>query len=208
MGGKAGSLIGQVFGRLTVQRLLPVAEGDRMWRCICDCGSLKVVSTGRLRAGVVKSCGCLRSSLLTEKNTTHGGSELPEYTVWCGIKQRCNYTGHVHYRRYGGRGITMCQSWEDFSVFLSDMGPRPSDRHSIERANNDGPYAPWNCSWQTAKVQAANTSRNRMLTLGGESKPAKAWAEELGIGYSTLIRRLNSGWPEARALTERIRGQS
>ena len=71
------------------------------------------------------------------------------------MRQRCLNTNDSHYPRYGGRGITICSEWDDYEVFLSDMGKCPSGM-SLDRINNDGNYSPDNCRWATYSVQNAN----------------------------------------------------
>lgn len=107
-----------------------------------------------------------RIDRLTERhslrNITHGKSGIPEYKIWKGMLNRCFYLGAKDYDRYGGRGITVCESWRrDFQTFYGDMGPRPSPTHSIDRINNDGNYEPSNCRWATPAEQRANQSKRR-----------------------------------------------
>src|SRR5262245_23331973 len=80
-----------------------------------------------------------------------------EYGVWIEMRRRCFNPRNKSWHNYGGRGITMCDRWrKSFDAFLTDMGSRPSSRHSIERIDNDGDYEPGNCCWATAKEQRAN----------------------------------------------------
>jgi hypothetical protein len=60
------------------------------------------------------------------------------------------------WKNYGGRGITVCSRWLQFSNFLADMGRRPSPNLSLERVNNDLGYSAENCKWATRKEQRAN----------------------------------------------------
>lgn len=83
----------------------------------------------------------------------------PLYKIWSGMRSRCNNLNNKHYKDYGGRGITICESWNDFNNFSRDMGPRPSPKHSIDRINNNGNYEPSNCRWATNLQQSYNTRR-------------------------------------------------
>ena len=73
------------------------------------------------------------------------------------MKQRCTNPKNKGYKNYGGRGIYVCDRWmKSFPAFLMDMGKRPSPNLSIERKDNDGPYAKWNCKWATYEEQSLN----------------------------------------------------
>lgn len=204
---------GSRFGRLTVLGYVGFKtqnDGHKRPRflCLCDCGAHHEALSVNLMAGLVKSCGCLQSEnaaiqiklalAVTDKRTTktHGMSHGPEHNTWIRIKQRCGNPNNIGYDLYGGRGIRVCDRWQNsFDAFYEDMGPRPSDKHSIDRIDNDGNYEPSNCRWATVGVQSNNKRTNRVVVFNG-SRVTLSEAEKLcGISQKTLGARLRSGVP-------------
>lgn len=152
-------LTGKRFGRWTVlKRDENKTTRDSYWLCQCSCGTTRSVVRQYLQDGTSQSCGCLRAELLT----SHGMYKSPEYTAWYSLIQRCTNQNNPRYPSYGGRGIEVCERWQNsFIDFYDDMGPRPSKNHSIDRINNDGNYEPSNCRWTTRKVQQNNRRNSR-----------------------------------------------
>lgn len=175
------------FGRLTVLRY--AGKKDRrnhLWLCRCDCGTEKVVIGGNLLRGNTRSCGCLKREI----HTSHGAWGNPTYVSWNTMLQRCLNHRKPAYRRYGGRGITVCERWRRFENFLADMGERPAGRTLDRYPDKDGNYEPGNCRWATPTEQANNTKRNVWVEFRGERKTIAQWARELSMKENTLRRRL------------------
>jgi hypothetical protein len=140
---------------------------------------------------------------LAERNrqrATHGMSHTPTFYTWRSMLQRCLNERCKDYARYGARGITVHSSWLDFAVFLADMGVRPEGT-TLDRIDNDGPYAPGNCRWSSAREQSSNRRTTRLLTFNGRAQTIAAWARELGTSRQTLRNRLEQGWTVEAALT-------
>lgn len=196
-------LTGQRFGKLTV-----IGYGGKRhrgktppqtWICRCDCGNIRRVDAGNLRAGFSKSCGCVHLT----KNLD-AKSYQPEYLAWHGLKGRCLNPANPCYRHYGGRGIQVCQRWLDsFDDFVADMGLRPSDKHSIDRKDNDGNYEPSNCRWATSKEQSQNRRNNVRLTHQGITICASEWARRLGISPQRIEQRIKQGGTASEILRPR-----
>lgn len=100
---------------------------------------------------------------------------------------------------YGGRGIRVCDAWQDFEQFLRDMG-EPQPGQTLDRIDVHGNYEPGNCRWADRTVQARNTRKNRLITLDGVTKPLIEWCEERGLGYWTVHARLRRGASPEEAL--------
>lgn len=149
---------GDKVGRLTILSRTH-EDGKKIsgyWDCVCECGVEKKVRQDHLRTKKTRSCGCLAREEASKKFKTHGMSKTKTYKCWVGLKYRCDSPNATGYEKYGGRGIGYCDRWKDFENFYEDMGPRPSDKHSIDRIDNDGDYCPENCKWATLNQQSIN----------------------------------------------------
>lgn len=197
------NLTGQRFGRLvTIERAGLTRTHQLLWRCRCDCGELRNVVSASLRLGRTRSCGCLNREAVASRSRTHGGSSRPEYFIWTRAKDRFFRPSHNRYKDYGGRGITMCDWWRDsFANFFQDMGPRPSSDLTLDRIDNDGPYAPDNCRWSTRAEQRRNSRYLRWIEFRGTRMICADWAAQLGLDPSSLRERLRT-WPIERALSQ------
>ncbi len=170
MGGVRLDLTGKRFGRLTVVKKA-VGPG---WHCRCSCGQRIVLGQWYLTSGNTQSCGCQKidSAIKNCKSRTiHGdnrrGKMKPEYRSWSQMIQRCCNSNNPAYPEYGGRGIKVCKRWMKYENFLSDMGRKPTRKHSLDRIDNDGDYRPSNCRWTTRKQQAGNRRTPRRAHLRG-----------------------------------------
>ena len=169
---------GQRFGRLIAQ--YPVAsKRPTDWFCLCDCGGNKVVRQDQLKSGNNKSCGCLGIEYLKSSKQTclrHGLSHTKVHRTWTAIRNRCTNPNIHNYHNYGGRGIRVCKRWDSFECFLDDMGMPPTDKHSIERIDNDAGYTPENCHWIPLPEQALNKNTSHMITYNGKTQCLMQWA--------------------------------
>ena len=193
-------LVGDKFGRLSVVREVESRRSGRcLQRCVecrCECGLVKEYLFYSLRSGNTRSCGCLSRDIAGDGARKHGFSGSSEYHIWLGMRVRCRKEEDGGDRRYGGRGITVCDRWRNsFEAFYSDMGPRPSPKHSIDRIKNDGNYELLNCRWATSKQQMRNTRVNRLIEHNGETRCLADWAEHYGLRPEILYGRLvTAGW--------------
>ena len=195
-------LTGQRFGKLTVIKFSKdVQSGNRKrkyWLCQCDCGNLKEVRTDGLTRGTTKSCGCLKVEN-SYKNLTDKYQFKPKYKVrnrklyfvWRDIKMRCD---DISNKRYGGRGITICNEWLNFDNFaLWALNNGYKEGLSIDRINNDGNYEPSNCRWVTMKEQCRNKSTNILIEYKDQNITLAELSEITNVPYMTLRDRYYRG---------------
>lgn len=198
------NLIGERFGILTVVDFdHKEGKGNYFYKCICDCGNecvkrlsyLKRTNRGR------KSCGCWGKEYHKEEKTTHDLSTTLEYTTWCKMKHRCNCTTSDVFKYYGGRGIKVCDRWNDsFENFLEDMGERPSPQHTLDRIDVNGDYCPENCRWATRYEQSNNMRKTLIFEYDNKTQSLSDWCNELGINKSAIraiMRRKNYTFEQA-----------
>jgi hypothetical protein len=119
----------------------------------------------------------------------HGLYGTRFYMIWAHMKERCQNPSNKNYKRYGARGIRLCDEWQDFQGFKEDMFSSYQEGLSIERIDNDGDYSRENCRWATWKEQTNNTRRSRRITYQGNTKTLAQWAEAMKIKRSTLSQR-------------------
>ena len=200
-------LTGKRFSRLTVTGFHGQIKNRPYWNLKCDCGKETICERGNLVSGRMQSCGCLQKEIRAEVHTTHGGYKNGGVSgvsgalkSWKLMIARCTVKTNNRYPKYGGVGITVCERWMDFSVFLKDMGHRPP-KHTIERKNNLIGYCPENCKWATQKEQQNNRTNNRRITIGEETKTIAQWADAFAISPNTIHSRIRIGWSHEKAIT-------
>lgn len=199
------NMIGARFEKLlVVARAENKADGTAVWVCRCDCGEVREIPGTSLRAGRNKSCGCSSPRFTSDRIKTHGQSKTRTYRIWQGMRNRCSEAARGKSRSlYFEKGVRVCERWEDFECFLSDMGHAPPGA-SIDRINSSGNYEPGNCRWATSQDQANNVCTNSLVTHAGETMTVAMWARKIGVKPNTLLYRLRRGVPLDRALQTEI----
>jgi hypothetical protein len=201
---KTPDLTGQVFGLWNViARRGSKPYGGSAWLCRCACGTERIVSGASLthKTDRSHSCGCAGTKRLIERSIRHGLHRHPLYRAWGRMKERCEYTKHMYYDRYGGRGIKICERWQQFETFYDDNIGSWKSGLSLERKDNDGPYSPDNCAWIPRSKQGRNKGNSVRLTYAGKTKLLMDWAKDIRIPARTLYLRRYAGWSDEQILT-------
>jgi len=200
-------LTGMKWGRREVVAGKPARRpGWRRLRVLveCACGQQDWMECRQVREGIKTGgrgmcLGCAQGDLNPRRTHGQAATQSPEYRSWVGMHQRCVYA-HAP-ERYAG--VKLCERWQGedgFLNFLKDMGPKPTKHRSIDREDNDGDYTPENCRWATPKQQARNRKNSATMTHAGNTKTVSEWADELGVKYATLRKRLKMGWTPGEAV--------
>lgn len=189
-------------GRLKVIAKEGIRNRHMYYKCICDCGKEIITRGSALTSGNTTSCGCAgkeqrdRMVASRKKNGVKDaiGKVTVEYTTWRHIRSRCNNKKDPKFPNYGGRGIIVCQRWNDsFDNFLMDMGKRPSGCNSIDRIDVNGHYEPSNCRWATDLEQAANKTTTVKLIVEGKEIHQAELARILCVNDHSISNHIAKG---------------
>lgn len=191
---------GDTYNNLTI--IKEVGTNPRLFRCKCDCGKKINVELSNLRSDRVKSCGCVRTKLASERVTKHGLSHHPLFNVFSLMRSRCYDPNNQDYKHYGDRGISISQSWLNKPVRFVKWGIKNGWESGlqIDRKDNSGNYTPKNCRFVTSKVNNRNKRSNRIVRYKGQRMPLSQAVELAGLNYSTVHYRLQNGWSVKKSL--------
>lgn len=163
-------------------------------RMFCEAENLQVLCL---------ECHSKKSSaerLLNAESKSLRAKHPREEGTYRNMMSRCFNPNATGYEYYGGRGITVCDSWRSsFMNFFRDMGERPEGT-TLDRIDVNGSYCPENCRWATHVEQARNTTANHMINLNGEALCLREWGERLDIKPNTILARIRRGWTAEQAL--------
>ena len=188
----AYDLTGQRFGRLLVLKKSDenIQKKSKLiiWHCICDCGNEVDIRSQDLRSGKIQSCGCLHKDIIS----THGLSRNRLYQIWIDMRSRCNNTNLKCYYNYGGRGIKVCEEWDNYQSFYNwSMNNGYMDELTIDRIDVNGNYEPNNCKWSTKLEQENNRRNNRFSYYNSEKMTISDFKRITGISRNFITNNLN-----------------
>ena len=195
---RINDLTGRKFGKLTVLAYFKSDKNGRaLWNCRCECGNYATVSTSALVSNNTHSCGCSRLK--------HNMFSTRPYSIWRGMKTRCNNPKAINFDKYGGRGIKYEGKWEHFEGFWEDMSDGYADNLTLDRGDGSKGYSKDNCKWKPYCDQNNNRNINVLLEYQG----VKITVQELGnlsnTPTSTVYQRLRKGWTVEEFMQSKIK---
>lgn len=175
-------LTGKRFGRLlALEKVGSTSGGNALWKCICSCSDKNevIVRADCLREGKTTSCGCVCKEVMSARMKKYFDEDSKHLaSVFAGMKTRCYNKHDESYLGWGARGIFICDEWlnsvDSFIEWAKTHGYKRG--LTIDRIDNNGPYASWNCRWVTVTVQNNNMRGNRMFKVMGMRKSIADWA--------------------------------
>lgn len=190
------SAIGTTRGVLTCINVIRI-NGRSKAVCKCECGNKKKVELCFFKSKEHLVCCCAASKLRSEagkKGRKHIIVNERLYNIWENMKQRCYNPKAKNYHNYGGRGISVCAEWMDYSKFLLwSLANGYAYNLTLDRERNNENYEPGNCRWITNIEQQANKRDSRKVTFNGETLIVSEWARRFNVNRSRILYHINKG---------------
>jgi len=175
-------------------------------KCLCICGKEVIVRKPHFMNHHTVSCGCYQKKRISESTKKHGMSNTRTYRIWASMITRCSNKNTLQYHRYGGRGVSVCEDWKlSFNNFFMDMGSCPSNKHSIDRIDNNGNYEKNNCKWSNGVEQCSNKSNNTKYIYNGEYLTVTEISRRTGILRSKISNWKNRSKYSAEKIEKLIK---
>jgi hypothetical protein len=200
-------LIGKKFNKWTVLEIGPILKKNRTCLCECECGNKKLIVCYNLKSGGskgCKECAIKEMKIRPSANISHGQTKRhkcsSEYLAWGAMKTRCYNKKSRNYKNYGARGIIVCDRWLDsFENFFQDMGKKLSNKHSLDRIDNNKNYEPENCKWSLPQEQVDNRRISKLFEFKGNLLSIPLMAKEIKC-HPTQMYRLLKRFPLEKIL--------
>lgn len=201
-------LSGKTFRKWTVMRGTMARYGGRLrhlWDCRCECGTERAVANDALVSGKSTQCrDCGNREKATLKSRlVHGGSGTRLHNIWMLMHRRCGDAKHPDFKRYGGRGISVCREWKNFTAFHEWASVNGyAAGLTLDRIDNDRGYRPDNCRWVSRTTQNRNRGNNIRYEWKGQMLILSEISERECVRLTMLRQRVQKrGWPIEAAVT-------
>ena len=187
--------VGMRFGRLVIESISLEIDNSVSFNCKCDCGNNIKLRGVDLCSYKKRTCGCFLSGGAMLDNTKHGGSKTKLYHIWSAARQRCKNPDDIMYSYYGGRGITVCDEWEDFAAFRewANENGYIEGKLDLDRIDNNSGYRPDNCRFISHRENLCNTRRRLVVNVDSGEETLSEIAIRSGIPYNVIWGRYKRG---------------
>jgi hypothetical protein len=194
-------LTGKRFGKLIALRFLYSKNNSAFWLVKCDCGKESEKKAKYLLNGDTTSCGCILSK--------DGRSNTRIYGIWQSMMTRCYNKNRRSYKDYGGKGIVVCDRWQDFNNFKDDTREGYSDELTLDRfPDRHGNYEPGNTRWADMYQQAKNKDRTKLYLFSGEMLCVPEISKITGVTAFSIYGKLAYGYSIEDAAKPKITSSS
>lgn len=193
------------YGKLTLINKV----GKNKVFAVCDCGTEKEYWLNNVRSGKTVSCGCLNRQKSSERykklNLSHGLSGHSLYNTYRSMIKRCYDKNDISYKRYGDRGITVCDKWRsDFNNFFNwaiDNGWKEGLQLDKDiNSYGEKVYSPETCQFVTRVINCRNRINNKIIEFNGQRKTLAEWCEKFNIkNHPMILGRIYRGWSTENA---------
>ncbi len=183
---------GVKFGTLTAIKPTTVKGNRQYWLCKCECGNLTEIRCDHMFDGRIKSCGCKKYEYIGNAKRIHGKKHTRIYRIYQNMKNRCYNKNFPEYKRYGARGISICEEWLIDRCAFFDWAFKNgyTDELTLDRIDVNGNYEPSNCRWITILEQQNNRRTNHFVSYGNKRLTLADWSRELNIPYWKIQKHI------------------
>lgn len=113
------------------------------------------------------------------------------YQIWLGMRNRCDNPKSKCYRSYGGRGIRICDEWQNYPAFREwALVNGYQENLTIDRINTGGDYSPSNCRFLPIAENQKRRTMNHYIICEGRAYTLTSLTKFLGARRTALHNRL------------------
>ncbi len=186
---------GEIIGEWTIiEKGKPTKARQPTFLCRCSCGTVKEVRSCHLAGKVSLCCGCIGAAKNAAKAKHITKEQKTLANVWSHCKERCHNPKNRQYPDYGARGIYVCDEWRYDSVAFTSWALDNGYKQGLEldRRDNNGPYAPWNCRFITKAENARNKRNSIKGVVFGEDLVVAQARDKYNLPHHLLYEMVKS----------------
>ena len=172
---------------LTIIEQWYIVNNKQKIKVKCICGKEKMVQLNNLLNWNTKSCGCMKSEIISKTNTIHWMWSLHWiYNIYRQMCSRCKNKNNKDYHRYWWRWIKVMR--ESFEDFYRDMWATYKEWLTIDRIDVNWNYCKENCRRANWNQQANNRRNNHKIIYKGVEYNLCELAKKFWVDHTWLAR--------------------